>query len=155
MGRALARLGRYPEAVEQHQRALAIREKALGLESPQLANDLLGLGSAFQGMNAPRKARPPLERALAILERQTGGATNEKLAEVGFALAQVLAAEPRGMARARQLASGAAEYYRKVPQARAAELQKVERWLTANASGAQVLKERPPEVQSAMKALLP
>jgi tetratricopeptide (TPR) repeat protein len=133
MGRALSKLGRYAEAAEQHQRALAIREQALGPDNSQLAHDLLGLGNGFQGMNAPLRARSPLERALAILERQPAGTMEGRLAEVRFALARVLAAEPRELARARKLAGGAAEYLRKVP-ARAAELQEVERWLAVNAT---------------------
>jgi tetratricopeptide (TPR) repeat protein len=133
MGRALSKLGRYAEAAEQHQRALAIREQALGPDNSQLAHDLLGLGNAFRGMNAPRKARPPLERALAILERQPAGTMEGRLAEVRFALARVLAAEPRELERARQLAGVAAESLRKLP-ARAAELQEVERWLAVHAT---------------------
>jgi tetratricopeptide (TPR) repeat protein len=134
MGRALSKLGRYSEAVEHHQRALAIREKALGPENPQVAIDLMGLGKAFQGMNAQSKARPLLERAAALFERQQGGGEGN-LADTRFALAQVLASEPGTRARAHQLAGAAAEYYRKFPGTRSAELQEVERWLAARASG--------------------
>ncbi|MBZ4416485.1 serine/threonine-protein kinase [Myxococcus sp. RHSTA-1-4] len=134
MGRALAKQGRYAEAAEHHQRALAIREAALGPESPPVAIDLMGLGRDFLGLKAPRKARAPLERAVALLERQPAGTSDDDLADARFALAQALASEAGELEKARRLADAAREYNRRFPRKRAAELAEIERWMAARAA---------------------
>ncbi|MFP2925263.1 tetratricopeptide repeat protein [Pyxidicoccus sp. 3LG] len=131
MGRALGKQGRFAEAVEHHRRALAIREKALGPESTQVAIDLLGLGTDFLGMKAPREARAPLERAVAILERQPAGTSEGNLADSRFALARALADLDRDLEKAHQLANAALEYHRRFPRAHATKLAEIEEWLSA------------------------
>src|SRR5260370_28766503 len=58
--------GRYQEAIPLAQRALAIREKALGPEHPDTAAALNNLGDLYPATGAYAKAEPLHLRALAI-----------------------------------------------------------------------------------------
>ena len=53
-------------------RALAIRERALGPEHPDVASSLNNLGNAFYHRGRHAEARPVYERALAIRESAFG-----------------------------------------------------------------------------------
>jgi Tfp pilus assembly protein PilF len=63
---------RYAEAEPLHQRALAIREKALGPDHPDTATSLNNLASPFYNQGRYGEAEPLLQRALAIRERALG-----------------------------------------------------------------------------------
>jgi hypothetical protein len=99
-----------------------------------VAIDLLGLGVDYLGMGAPRKARAPLERAVAIFEKESPGSAGGNLADARFALARALASEPGQLERARELAGAAADFYRSRPHGQPRELENIERWLAARAS---------------------
>jgi tetratricopeptide (TPR) repeat protein len=63
--------GRYQEAIPLAQRALAIREKALGPEHLHTATALSNLAALFDEIGAYAKAEPLLERAQSIDEINT------------------------------------------------------------------------------------
>ena len=60
--------GKYAEAEPLHKRALAIREKALGLEHPNLATSLNNLGGVYVAQGNYAEAEALLKSALAIAE---------------------------------------------------------------------------------------
>ncbi len=60
--------GKYAEAEPLHKRSLAIREKALGPEHPDVATDLDALGDLYLDQGKYIDAEPLLNRALAIRE---------------------------------------------------------------------------------------
>ena len=72
LANAYAAKGRYLEAEPLYKHALAIREKLLGPDSPDLAASLNDLGELYrvQGRNA--EAEPLYKRAIAILEKAIG-----------------------------------------------------------------------------------
>ena len=65
-------LAAYPEARPLFERALAIREKALGPEHPDTATSLNNLALLLQAQGDLAGARPLFERALAICEKALG-----------------------------------------------------------------------------------
>src|SRR4030095_6572230 len=64
--------GDYAKAEPLHQRALAIREKALGPEHPAVAGPLNNLADLYNAKGDYAKAEPLLQRALAIREKALG-----------------------------------------------------------------------------------
>ena len=62
----------YAEAEPLYERALAIREKALGPEHPDVAMSLNNLAALYRNQGAYAKAEPLYERALAIREKALG-----------------------------------------------------------------------------------
>jgi tetratricopeptide (TPR) repeat protein len=62
-------LGRFAEAEPLFKRALAIREKALGPDHPDVAWSLNSLGAFYADEGQYAKAEPIYQRALAIFER--------------------------------------------------------------------------------------
>ncbi len=64
--------GRYAEAEPLHQRALAIRERALGPDHLDVAQSLNNLAVLFHGQGRTAEAEPLQQRALAIRERALG-----------------------------------------------------------------------------------
>jgi CHAT domain-containing protein/Tfp pilus assembly protein PilF len=64
--------GRYNEAIPLAQRALAIRENALGPEHPDTAKSLNNLGELYRAAGAYGQAEPLLKRALVIREKVLG-----------------------------------------------------------------------------------
>src|SRR5437667_998388 len=64
--------GKFPEAVPLLQRALAIREKTLGPEHPDVAASLDNLAGLYRVQGKYREAEPLYRRALAIEERTLG-----------------------------------------------------------------------------------
>ena len=64
--------GRYAEAEPLHQRALAIREKALGPEHPAVGVSLSNLAALYSGQGKYADAEPLYKRSLAILEKALG-----------------------------------------------------------------------------------
>ena len=105
----LNQLGRFAEAREMARRALAIFERETSIDSSVLSYPLTALGLGYLGEGMVEEALSPLERAVAIRDR------NEKrpasLGEVHFALACALKRAGREAPRARALALAArAEY---------------------------------------------
>ncbi len=69
---ALYRSGRYAEAIVLAEKAIALREKALGPEHPDTAKSLNNLAELYYWMGAYAKAEPLYRRALAIFEKVLG-----------------------------------------------------------------------------------
>ncbi len=64
--------GRYAEAEPLYKRALAIREKALGAEHPDVAQSLNNLAALYHDQGRYAEAEPLYERSLAIREKVLG-----------------------------------------------------------------------------------
>ncbi|MFB2882394.1 tetratricopeptide repeat protein [Floridanema aerugineum] len=64
--------GKYAEAIPLAQRSLAIREKALGSEHPDVALSLNNLAALYEQMGNYAQAEPLYQRSLAILEKVLG-----------------------------------------------------------------------------------
>ncbi len=64
--------GKYAEAEPLYQRALEIREKALGKGHPDVAQSLNNLASLYQAQGKYAEAEPLYQRALAIIEKAMG-----------------------------------------------------------------------------------
>ena len=80
-GRLLNNLGyylddraQYEEAEPLYQRAIAIDEKTLGPEHPDLATKLNNLANLYQHQGKYEEAEPLFKRALAIYEQKFGSA---------------------------------------------------------------------------------
>jgi tetratricopeptide (TPR) repeat protein len=71
-GTALYQGGDYRSAEPPLTRALAIREKVLGPEHPDVATSLNNLASLYRAQGRYAEAEPPLTRALAIREKVLG-----------------------------------------------------------------------------------
>ncbi len=86
--------GRYAEAIPLAQRSLAIREKALGPEHPDVATGLNNLAALYEAQGEYGKAEPLYKRSLAIVEK-TLGPEHPHLATVLNNLALVYQAQGR------------------------------------------------------------
>jgi CHAT domain-containing protein/Tfp pilus assembly protein PilF len=64
--------GKYDDALPLAQRVLAIRDKALGPDHPDVAASLGNLGAVYQGKGEYGQAEPLYQRALAISEKALG-----------------------------------------------------------------------------------
>ena len=64
--------GRYAEALPALQQSLALREKALGPEHPDVATDLNNLAALYHAQGAYAKAEPLYQRSLKIWEKALG-----------------------------------------------------------------------------------
>jgi tetratricopeptide (TPR) repeat protein len=119
--------GKYDKALEHYQRALNIREKALGPEHPDVASSLSNLGEVFNKQGKYDKALRNYERALAICEKKTCKAGI--VPEIRFNLARALW-EKGGPSRGRSLtlAERVRDAYSKMEQKKK-ELLEVEEWL--------------------------
>jgi serine/threonine-protein kinase len=122
IGTVLNRLGRYSEALEMHEKSLALKQEALSGEHPDLADALLGIGLAHLGMGQATRAIAPLERAEKIehLRPRLRG-------EVRFALARTLAvSRPGEIVRTRALMIGARDDFQSI---NAKERSEIDAWL--------------------------
>jgi tetratricopeptide (TPR) repeat protein len=72
MGNNLLQMGRYDEALDYHQRGLAIRERLHGQEHPNVATSLSNMSLTLMSQGKAAEALPLAERALAIQERVLG-----------------------------------------------------------------------------------
>jgi tetratricopeptide (TPR) repeat protein len=86
LGAALWRNGDRAEAKRTFEHALALGEKLLGPNHPQLIETLSALGMAAGAMKQPADGLPYLERAFAIAEA-TAGREHAQLPRTAFALA--------------------------------------------------------------------
>jgi hypothetical protein len=109
-------------------RAQTLHESALGPDHPFVAYHLTEKGEVYLARELPRRAIPPLERALEI--RLQSEPEPDLLAETRFALARAL--EPTDPRRAFQLATQALAD-RRTAGADGEETEKIEAWLAANA----------------------
>ncbi len=64
--------GRYAEAEPLYKRALAIVEKALGPDHPQVATSLNNLAELYRAQGKYGEAEPLYKRSLAIMEKALG-----------------------------------------------------------------------------------
>ena len=64
--------GRHAEAEPLHQRALAIREKALGPQHPHVPTSLNNLAMVYRAQGRYAEAEPLCRRSLAILDKALG-----------------------------------------------------------------------------------
>ncbi len=71
-GGPLPEQGKYAEAEPLYQRALRIREQALGPDHPQVAYPLNGLANLYQEQGKYAEAEPLYQRALHIREQALG-----------------------------------------------------------------------------------
>ena len=62
----------YAEAEPLHQRSLAIREKALGPDHPDVGTSLNNLAELYQAQGRYAEAEPLYQRSLAIREKALG-----------------------------------------------------------------------------------
>jgi CHAT domain-containing protein/Tfp pilus assembly protein PilF len=90
----LANQGRYLEAVPLAQRALALREKALGPESPDVAASLNNLANLYSAEGRYADAEPLYMRSLALQEKALG-AEHPDVADALNNLANLYSAEGR------------------------------------------------------------
>ena len=88
LGRVAQVEGKLEEARGDYARALAIREKVLGPEHPEVAYALIRLGEVAMAAGEAGEAIGVLERALRI--REASGRDPLNLAEARFALARAL-----------------------------------------------------------------
>ena len=64
--------GKYAEAEPLYQRSLAIREKALGKDHPDVATSLNNLAALYHNQGKYAEAEPLYQRSLAIWEKALG-----------------------------------------------------------------------------------
>jgi tetratricopeptide (TPR) repeat protein len=114
-------------ALKSYQRGVTVLEKAVGLDHPDLAEGLTGLGLARLELGAGKDAVVLIERALKI--RQAAGGDPLDLARTQFALARALRASGGDPERARTLAESARDAYAKNEGAKA-ETAAVRDWLS-------------------------
>ncbi|WP_224366359.1 serine/threonine-protein kinase [Hyalangium versicolor] len=72
LGSVFYSLGRYEEARQVHTRVLALREKALGPDHPDVATSLTNLGGVLYNLGRYEEARAMNERAVALREKALG-----------------------------------------------------------------------------------
>ena len=65
-------MGRYAEAEPLCKRSLAIREKQLGRDHPDVAHSLNNLATLYRDMGRYAEAEPLCKRSLEIREKQLG-----------------------------------------------------------------------------------
>ncbi|MDH5640885.1 MAG: tetratricopeptide repeat-containing serine/threonine-protein kinase, partial [Nitrospira sp.] len=110
MGRALVRMHQLDLAKRHLELALSIREKALGLEHPELTETLLGLGELAMTSGRPAQAIPIFERALKLSNKDLRA--DAQLALAGALLAA--GSSPANQARGQTLATEARDFYQRV-----------------------------------------
>lgn len=71
-GRINHEMGRYPEALSFYEKALAIREKTLGPNHPDVAVSLNNLAGLYHDLGLYAKVEPLLQRSIKILETSLG-----------------------------------------------------------------------------------
>jgi serine/threonine-protein kinase len=127
LGEALRRQHKFPEALAQYERALAIKEKAYGPDHPSVAMTLTGVGRTQLGLGRKQLGAEALERALQIRRAREKTIDDADMGENLFALAQAIVDEDP--ARARALAGEAREAYAKAGDDRRDELVEVRDWI--------------------------
>jgi tetratricopeptide (TPR) repeat protein len=112
-------LGQFETALAHYRDAIALRERTLGKDHPDLAADYWGIGRVHLAQKAPELALPPLERALAIREANPG--SRLELGDARAAVAEALYLAHRDSSRANELlAQARADYASEGARGRAA-----------------------------------
>jgi tetratricopeptide (TPR) repeat protein/tRNA A-37 threonylcarbamoyl transferase component Bud32 len=89
VGTLLVAEGKYEEALQRHERALALREPVLGAEDPRIGASLGNLGTVLRLLGRYQESRATHERALAVREAALG-ADHPETAKTVTNLANVL-----------------------------------------------------------------
>jgi tetratricopeptide (TPR) repeat protein/predicted Ser/Thr protein kinase len=110
LGLTLSEQGKFAEARALHQRALALHEKFMRKDHPDIVDSAMGIGRAYLGMKQPARALPFLERAVKI---DAPGKRTEQ-AEARLLLAQALRESRGSPRRIRELAQRARDTYRAI-----------------------------------------
>jgi tetratricopeptide (TPR) repeat protein len=113
--------------VAAYQRALAISEKALGPDHPDVASALTGIAQESLALGELPAARAAAERALVIRSQPDMPAF--ELAETRFALARALWSDPAARKRAHALADQAREGFVASADAGTKPLAELTTWL--------------------------
>ena len=123
--------GKYAKAVPLYERSLAMTEKTLGPEHPEVAQILNNLASLYQAWGKHAEAEPLHVRALAIVEKALG-ATHVDVAESLENYAELLHKTGRDAEAAKMEARATAIRKPKSPpgRARRATWTRLWRWLT-------------------------
>jgi tetratricopeptide (TPR) repeat protein len=87
-------MGRYDESKAYYERTLAIREKALGPDHPEVASVLMNIALAVRMAGDHEAAYPLLERAASIVEK-TRGPNSAHLANILIELATLYGSHGR------------------------------------------------------------
>jgi tetratricopeptide (TPR) repeat protein len=128
LGRDLAGLNRYPEAMDVFERTLALMDRK-GLEhDPDYAAALTDSARVLKAQGKHREAIERLERAVSLLPLER--ASPRKAAAARFALAEALWTAHGDHERARHLATEAKEAYAKA--SREGDVERVNAWLSAH-----------------------
>ncbi len=95
LGTAQDAFGKQAEALQTHERALAIRQRLFPADHPDVAATLNSLGLVHLHLGDPTKARPLLEQAHAIRKRIVGSDTHPMVAssQRSLALLEILAGD--------------------------------------------------------------
>jgi tetratricopeptide (TPR) repeat protein len=120
------RLGRLDAAAPLLERALAVREKALGSKHADLAEPLLGLAELHLARGKPELAVPLLERALAMDDKEEND-------DIRLTLAEALWRLGKDRPRARALAEEARARYERIGHEPG--LERAARWLREHPDG--------------------
>jgi hypothetical protein len=108
-----------------HQRALALREKALGPAHPHLAETLVGLGRVALAQRRASEAVSLARRAVGL--REDGKSPPAQVAEARFVLAQALWEANEDRTRAVEVAELARDDYQDLGNT--SQLAEVDAWL--------------------------
>ena len=127
IGIVLHRQGKYAGALENQSKSLAIREKAFGSNHPNLVWTLTAIGCALVDQGKPNQAFVPLERVVAICEKNI--CDPRSLGPGLFALTRALVATDGDKQRALMLAHQAREIFGKTPKAFQMEIEELDAWL--------------------------
>jgi tetratricopeptide (TPR) repeat protein len=127
LGRVLQKAGAFQDALEHHQRSLALREKSYGPRHATLRLSLVELGRTHLALGRPAEALALLERARALPSSEP-----KPMADGAFLLAQALVSTGGDSSRAQALATEAREGFVKLQQP--TDVEAVERWLREGAS---------------------
>jgi tetratricopeptide (TPR) repeat protein len=128
LGRDLAGMKRYPEALEIFESYLALMDRKHLEKEPEYAAALTDSAGVLNAQGRHREAVERLERAVSLLPIERAGP--RRAAAARFALADALWAAHGDHERARGLASEARDIYAK--GSRAADAERVGAWLAAH-----------------------
>jgi len=115
---------RFDEAIAVYRESLAIKQRTLRPDHPDLAVSREGIGQSLLSLGRTREAAAELELALKL-----GGSEPSLRAEARFALARALWALGKNRARARELSTGARADYQAA--GRPEKASEVQRWMEA------------------------
>jgi tetratricopeptide (TPR) repeat protein/tRNA A-37 threonylcarbamoyl transferase component Bud32 len=127
LGNVQLRMGAYEQALASERRALEIWEAALGPDNPELVNALVNIGTIYVETERSEHAREPLQRAVALRERQSGKPVD--LAEARFALARALWSDELERSTSHTLARFALDTFCRAGDLYAEDCRRVQEWL--------------------------